>query len=62
MFYANEAMMITLWKNVKVINCPGLESLNVTNFQNTSFISSNQIACITTGQEVLQMLSMDEVK
>ena len=49
MFYANEAMMISLWKNVDSIKCPGSTS------------GMDQIACITSGREVLQMLSMEEV-
>lgn len=52
MFYANEAVMITLWKNVNSIKCHNAPSGS----------GGDQVACIGSGREVLQMLSMEEVK
>jgi hypothetical protein len=59
-FYANEAIMITLWSNT-VLSCSDAVSFPIAAGNATSSNSTLFTTCLKTGDEVLAQLSMNKV-
>ena len=70
MFYANEAVMITLWSNTPNITCS--HSTATTSSSSSSISSNNNTInnqtstlvtyCVANGGDVLKQFSMNQVK
>jgi hypothetical protein len=56
-FYANEAIMITLWSHTPVISCSNANSYAIGNGTSSTFTT-----CLKSGDEVLNQLSMNKVR
>ena len=69
MFYANEAVMITLWSNTPNITCShstattSSSSISSSNKSTINNQTSNLVTyCVANGDDVLKQFSMNQVK